>query len=162
MKIYDETTKEELTEESCDLEKGYLYDGQMKTSHVDTKYEIMEDSISDLWPNGMQKEIPAHDVYEDCKYYHAYTEEEIAEREEIQKQEEAQRAADEEREANISRITEIDAQITYTAMMTNTLLSDDEDTDSTDESGDNTGDTTSNTDTSSDNKEVESDEQSNG
>lgn len=122
MKIYDETTKEELSEESCDLEKGYLYDGQMKIGHVDVTYEIMEDSVSDIWPDGMQKEIPAHDLFESCKYYHTYTEGEI----EAKKQAEAERAAAEERENNISRITEIDAQITYTAMMTNTLLDEEE------------------------------------
>lgn len=122
MKIYDETTKEEITEESCDLEKGYLYDGQMKTGHVDVTYEVMEDSVSDIWPDGMQKEIPAHDLFESCKYYHTYTEGEI----EARKQAEADRAAAEERETNISRITEIDAQITYTAMMTNTLLGEEE------------------------------------
>ncbi len=125
MKIYDETTKEELTEESCDLEKGYLYDGQMKTGHVDVTYRIMDDSVSELWPEGMREEIPAHDTYESCKYYHTYTEGEL----EARKQAEAERAAAEERETNISRITEIDAQITYTAMMTNTLLDDESDTD---------------------------------
>lgn len=128
MKIYDETTKKELTEESCDLEKGYLYDGQMKTGHVDVTYEVMEDSVSELWPEGMRKEIPEHDLYESCKYYHTYTEGELASK----KQAEAERAAAEERETNISRITEIDAQITYTAMMTNTLLGDESETDTTD------------------------------
>lgn len=128
MKIYDETTKEELTEESCDLEKGYLYDGQMKTGHVDVAYEVMEDSVSELWPEGMRKEIPARDLYESCKYYHTYTEGELA----AKKQAEEERAAAEERETNISRITEIDAQITYTAMMTNTLLEDGSETDTTD------------------------------
>ena len=127
MKIYDETTKEELTEESCDLEKGYLYDGQMKTGHVEVTYKVMEDSVSDLWPEGMREEIPAHDTYEDCQYYHTYTEEEL----ESRKKAEKERVAAEEREMNISRITEIDAQITYTAMMTDTLLIDDS-TDSTD------------------------------
>ncbi len=121
MKIYDEITKEELTEESCDLEKGFLYNDRIKTGHVDTTYEIMGDSISDLWPNGMQREIPEHDIYEDCQYYHTYTEAEIAEKEAADKN--AAEAA--EREANINRITEIDAQITYTAMMTNTLLESD-------------------------------------
>lgn len=47
MKIYDEITKEELTEKSCDLEKCFLYNNRIKTGHVDTTYEIMEDSISD-------------------------------------------------------------------------------------------------------------------
>ena len=121
MKIYDEITKKELIKESCDLEKGYLYNGQIKTGHVDTTYEIMEDSINENWPNGMQKEIPEHDVYEDCQYYHTYTEAEIVEKEAADKN--AAEAA--EREANISRITEIDAQITYTAMMTDTLMNED-------------------------------------
>ena len=118
MKIYDEITKKELIKESCDLEKGYLYDGQIKTGHVDISYEIMEDSINENWPNGMQKEIPEHDVYEDCQYYHTYTEEEL----EDKKQAEKKRAEAEERETNISHITEIDAQVTYTAMMTDTLM----------------------------------------
>ena len=121
MKIYDEITKKELIKESCDLEKGYLYDGQIKTGHVDTSYEIMEGSVNEFWPDGMKREIPEHDIYEDCQYYHTYTEAEIAEKEAADKN--AAEAA--EREANISRITEIDAQITYTAMMTDTLMNED-------------------------------------
>ncbi len=123
MKIYDEITKEELQESSCDLSKGYIYTGQIVTEHVEESYEIMEDSISEDWPNGMKQIIPAHDKYEDCKYYHAYTEKELKSKEEADKK--ATEAI--EREANIDRIMKIDAQITYTAMMTNTLLYEDGD-----------------------------------
>ena len=152
MKIYDETTKEELTEKSCDLEKGYLYDGQMKTGYVEVTYKVMEDSVSDLWPEGMREEIPAHDTYEDCQYYHTYTEEEL----ESRKQAEKERVAAEEREMNISRITEIDAQITYTAMMTNTLLNDESDA-----SDNNDSSTENNTEIDTSTKEDTNNEQSN-
>ena len=46
MKIYDEITKEELTEKSCDLEKCFLYNNRLQLGHVDTSSEILVDSIS--------------------------------------------------------------------------------------------------------------------
>ena len=37
----------------------------------------MEGSVSELWPDGMTEIIPGYDIYEECKFYHAYTEEEL-------------------------------------------------------------------------------------
>ena len=76
MKIYDEITKEEITSE-IDSSKGYTYNGKIVSGHVDEKSVIMEGSVSELWPDGMTEIIPGYDVYEDCLYYHAYTEKEL-------------------------------------------------------------------------------------
>ena len=76
MKIYDEITKEEITSE-IDTSKGYTYNGKVVSGHVDEKSVIMEGSVSELWPDGMTEIIPGYDVYEDCLYYHAYTEKEL-------------------------------------------------------------------------------------
>lgn len=78
MKIYDETTKVELT--APDLAKGYLYAGRMVTGHVADRYEVMAGTVTADCPAGLERLVPAHDVYEDCQWYHAYTAEELAER----------------------------------------------------------------------------------
>ena len=163
MKTYDEITKEEIASE-IDSSKGYTYSGKIVSGHVDEKSVIMEGSVSEFWPNGMTKIIPGYDIYEDCLYYHAYTEEELKaiqdekdrlakEAEERQKAQEAEQAAIEERarkeeawNAGLDKINDIDAQITYTAMMTDTLLT--EDTNSTDNNDSTTEDKTENKDTS--------------
>jgi hypothetical protein len=72
MKIYDELTGAELT--APDLDAGYLYDGQRVVRHVPEHDEILEGT------DGWRHRIPAHDEYEACQYYHAYTEAELAER----------------------------------------------------------------------------------
>ena len=162
MKIYDEITKEEITSE-IDTSKGYTYNGKFVSGHVDEKSVIMEGSVSELWPDGMTEIIPGYDVYEDCLYYHAYTEKELkaiqdekdrlakeeadrlaAEEAEEKRRKEAEKAAEAAAKAQaeaariqaekekswntgLDKINEIDAQITYTAMMTNTLLNDESD-----------------------------------
>lgn len=78
MKIYDEITNEELT--SPDLSAGYLYTARRVAEHVPESREVMQGTVTDENPQGLRRIIPAHDVYEDCQYYHAYTEEERAER----------------------------------------------------------------------------------
>lgn len=105
MKIYDETTGEEVL--NPDLNAGYLYSGSRVVGHEDERYEVMEGTVSALCPNGLKRLIPAHDVYEDCQFYHKYTEAEIAKQNEPKIQD---------------RITAIEAQATYTAMMTDTLI----------------------------------------
>ena len=187
MKIYDEITKKEIVSE-IDSSKGYTYNGKIVSGHVDEKSVIMEGSVSELWPDGMTEIIPGYDVYEDCLYYHAYTEKELkaiqdekdrlakeeadrlaaeqAEEEARKKAAEAQKAyaeaqAEKEKAWNsgLDKINEIDAQITYTAMMTDTLLIDDS-TDSTD-----TNDSSMENKTETDNtstKEDTNNEQSNG
>ena len=72
MKIYDELTGAELT--APDLDAGYLYEGQRVVRHVPEHDEILQGT------DGWRHRIPAHDEYEACQYYHAYTEAELAER----------------------------------------------------------------------------------
>ena len=72
MNIYDEITGEVLT--SPDETKGYVYTGQRVARHVPEHDEILEGT------DGWRHRIPAHDEYEPCQYYHAYTAEELAER----------------------------------------------------------------------------------
>ena len=126
MKIYDEITKEELT--APDESKGYLYESQIKTGMTDDTYEVMEGTVTEDCPNGLRRLIPGHAVYEACQFYHTYTDEEIKRMEE---QAAAEQAA-KDREERIARIDSIDAQVTYTAMMTDTLM---EETDSGEGSG---------------------------
>ena len=126
MKIYDEITKEELT--APDESKGYLYDSQIKTGMTEDTYEVMEGTVTEDCPNGLRRLIPGHAVFEACQFYHTYTDEEIKRMEE----QAAAEQADKEREERIARIDSIDAQVTYTAMMTDTLM---EETDSGEDSG---------------------------
>lgn len=78
MKIYDELTGAELT--APDESAGYLYAGQRVVKHVAETTEIMAGTVTADCQQGLRRIIPAHDVYEDCQYYHAYTEAELAER----------------------------------------------------------------------------------
>ena len=126
MKIYDEITKEELT--APDESKGYLYDSQIKTGMTEDAYEVMVGTVTEDCPNGLRRFIPGHAVFEACQFYHTYTDEEIKRMEE---QAAAEQAA-KDREAKIAMIDSIDAQVTYTAMMTDTLM---EETDNGDNSG---------------------------
>lgn len=126
MKIYDEITKEELT--APDESKGYLYDSQIKTGMTKDTYEVMVGTVTEDCPNGLRRLIPGHAVFEACQFYHTYTDEEIKRMEE---QAAAEQAA-KDREERIARIDSIDAQVTYTAMMTDTLM---EETDNGDSSG---------------------------
>lgn len=74
MYIYDELTLEQIFDP--DLKKGYLYDGQIKTGTEPEKRVVMEGTITERNPEGLEKIIPAKDIYEDCQYYHKYTDEE--------------------------------------------------------------------------------------
>ena len=126
MKIYDEITKEELT--APDESKGYLYESQIKTGMTEDTYEVMEGTVTEDCPNGLRRLIPGHAVFEACQFYHTYTDEEIKRMEEKAAAEQAAK----DREAKIAMIDSIDAQVTYTAMMTDTLM---EETDSGNGSG---------------------------
>ena len=131
MKVYDEKLMVELKE--YDLTKGYLEDAQIVSKHHEATprkfhYEVMKhDSIS-----GLRHEVedapaqPAWDEYEAVKRYVPYTEEELAAIAEKEKQEklateELERQQKEE-EARKELLDKIDAQVTYTALQTNTLL----------------------------------------
>lgn len=131
MKVYDEKLMVELKE--YDLTKGYLEDAQIVSKHHEATprkfhYEVMEhDSIS-----GLRHEVedapaqPAWDEYEAVKRYVPYTDEELAAIAEKEKQEKL--AAEEferqqkEEEARKELLDKLDAQVTYTALQTNTLL----------------------------------------
>lgn len=116
MKIYDEITNEELT--APDEDKGYLYSGQIKTGMTEDTYEVMKGTVTEDCPKGLRHRIPGYAIYEDCQYYHAYSADELAE---LEKQKAEEQAA-KERDAKIAMIDSIDAQVTYTAMMTDTLM----------------------------------------
>lgn len=75
MKIYDEITKEEIS--YYDLSIGFLYDGKLEKEIIPETIEIMEGTVSERNPDGLKKIVPEHIIYEDCKFYHKYTEEEI-------------------------------------------------------------------------------------
>lgn len=105
MKIYDEITNEELT--APDLSAGCLYTARRVAEHVPESREVMEGTITEDNPKGLEHIIKAHDIYESCQFYHAYTDAEIAER---------------NKPTLDDRITTVEAQATYTAMMTDTLM----------------------------------------
>lgn len=96
MKIYDEITNEELT--SPDLSAGYLYTARRIAEHVPESREVMQGTVTEGDPKGLEHVVPAHDVYEDCQYYHAYTAEELEEKNKptLQEQVDANAAAIEE------------------------------------------------------------------
>ncbi len=87
MAVYDELTGELLTDP--DLSAGYLYDGQRVTVHHDAVEPVTEIGILPGTEHcnggaGLQGTIvvtpgtPAWDEYEECQYYHKYTEAELA------------------------------------------------------------------------------------
>lgn len=117
MKIYDEAWNELA---APDLEAGWLEDTQRLVMHhealpgspAEYGWEVLEGTET-LHPGGLQRQVVtkpavpacvAWDEYEPCQVYHPYTEEEIAER---------NKPTFEER---------IEAQVLYTAMMTDTIL----------------------------------------
>ena len=77
MKIYDEITREEITEP--DLSAGYVYDGVIVTGHTEERIEVMEGTVTEDRPEGLRRLIPAQDITEPCQWYHKYTEEELTE-----------------------------------------------------------------------------------
>ena len=75
MKIYDEITREEITDP--DLSAGYLYDGVIVTGRTEERYEVMEGTVTESRPDGLMHLIPAQDITEPCMWYHKFTEEEL-------------------------------------------------------------------------------------
>ena len=71
MKIYDELTNEELT--SPDLSAGYLYPARRVAEHVPESREVMQGTVTEDDPKGLEHIISGYDVYEDCQLYHRYT-----------------------------------------------------------------------------------------
>ena len=70
MKTYHEKTGELI--ESPDLEKGYTYPGQ---KYLGTERVKLRGTVELYPPDGLGYDKP---VYEDCLYYHTYTEDELA------------------------------------------------------------------------------------
>lgn len=70
MKTYLSGTTKEI--QNPDLSKGYTYPGRIK---VGTRDVVMEGSVETYPPNGLRHR---EDVYEDCLWYHEYTEDELA------------------------------------------------------------------------------------
>ena len=65
MKIYDEITGAELS--APDQEKGYTYPGQR---YVGTERIVLGGTVALYPPGGLEYDKP---VYEDCLWYHEYT-----------------------------------------------------------------------------------------
>lgn len=87
MEIYDELTGTLLTDP--DLSAGYLYSGQRVTVHHEAVPPVTEIGILPGTEHcnggaGLRGSIvvtpgtPAWDEYEDCQYYHKYTDDELA------------------------------------------------------------------------------------
>ena len=87
MNIYDESTMEPL--EAPDLALGYTYPGRRFVVHHDavreiSHLEIMRGTEKLAGGKGLRGKVidvpasPEWDEYEDCLYYHPYTEEELA------------------------------------------------------------------------------------
>ncbi len=148
MKIYNEAITTEL--ESPDLTLGHLEPARRLVAHHDAverqyHYEVMEGTVTDECQEGLRREVEdvaardAYDEYEDVHKYVPYTETELAEESEKAEREAAMRKAGEEakskadaeaavkaeQEAKIANIDAIEAQTTYTAMMTDTLMEED-------------------------------------
>lgn len=138
MKIYDAALETEL--QSPDLSRGKLESARRVTVHheavpASVRREVMADTITADCPNGLRQEIitpaqEAWDEYEEVQRYVPYTDAELAE---IAKKAEAEKAAaeaaakaaEQAEKAEAARrdaAEKLNAQVTYTAMMTDTLL----------------------------------------
>lgn len=102
MKIYEESTRAEMTKP--DLSAGYVYDGVIVTGRTESETEVMPGTVTVERPEGLRRFMPAQDITEPCQWYHRYTEEELAAMNQP------------------SALDQIEAQVIYTAMMTDTLL----------------------------------------
>jgi hypothetical protein len=138
MKIYDATLEHEL--QNPDMTLGKLETAKRVTVHheavpASVRREVMADTITADCPNGLRQEIttPAQDAwdeYEEVQRYVPYTDAELAE---IAEKEQAEKDAVEaaakafeqaakEEEARRDAAEKLNAQVTYTAMMTGTMI----------------------------------------
>lgn len=142
MKIYDAALETEL--QNPDLTRGKLETAQRVTVHHDAvpasvRYEVMPGTVTADCPEGLRQEITtpaqeAYDEYEEVQRWVPYTEAELAE---IAAKAEAEKAAAEaaaeaaakaaeqaakEAAARRDAAEKLNAQVTYTAMMTDTML----------------------------------------
>lgn len=142
MRIYDAALENEL--QNPDLTRGKLESARRVTVHheavpASVRREVMADTITADCPNGLRQEIttPAQDAwdeYEEVRRYVPYTDAELAE---IAEKVEAEKAAADaaakaaeqatkEEEARRDAAEKLNAQVTYTAMMTDTLLAEED------------------------------------
>lgn len=138
MKIYDATLDHEL--QNPDITLGKLETAKRVTVHheavpASVRYEVMTGTVTADFPDGLRQEIttPAQDAwdeYEEVQRYVPYTDaelSEVAEKAQAEKDaadsavKSAEQAAKEE-EARRDAAEKLNAQVTYTAMMTDTLL----------------------------------------
>lgn len=138
MRIYDAALEHEL--QNPDLTRGKLESARRVTVHHDAvpasvRREVMADTITADCPNGLRQEIitpaqAAYDEYEEVQRYMPYTAAELAE---IAEKAEAEKAAADaaskaaeqaakEEAARRDAAEKMAAQVTYTAMMTDTML----------------------------------------
>lgn len=121
MKIYNATLTTEL--DRPDLTLGHLEHARRFVAHHDAverqyHYEVMDGTVTNECPNGLRREVEdvsavaAWDEYEDVQKYVPYTEAELSEM--VAKAQAEKETADAAEKLN--------AQVTYTAMMTDTLL----------------------------------------
>lgn len=138
MKIYDTALETEL--QNPDLTLGKLESARRVTVHHDAvpasvRYEVMPGTVTADCPEGLRQEITtpaqdAYDEYEDVQRYVIYTDAELvkmAEKAQAEKAaadaaakaaEQAAKEAADRRDAS----EKLNAQVTYTAMMTDTML----------------------------------------
>ena len=138
MKIYDAALENEL--QNPDLTRGKLESARRVTVHheavpASVRREVMADTVTADCPEGLRQEITtparaAWDEYEEVQRYVPYTDAELAEIAERAQAEKAAadaaaKAAEEAEKAEAARrdaAEKMAAQVTYTAMMTDTLL----------------------------------------
>lgn len=138
MKIYDATLEHEL--QNPDMTLGKLETAKRVTVHheavpASVRYEVMTGTVTVDFPDGLRQEIttPAQDAwdeYEEVQRYAPYTDAELADiAEKAQAEKDAadaaakasEQAAKEEEERR-DAAEKLNAQVTYTAMMTGTMI----------------------------------------
>ena len=135
MKIYDSTLEHEL--QNPDLTLGKLETAKRVTVHheavpASVRYEVMTGTVTADFPDGLRQEITtpaqgAWDEYEEVHRYVPYTDAELADiAEKAQAEKDAAAKASEqaakEEEARRDAAEKLNAQVTYTAMMTGTMI----------------------------------------
>ena len=131
MKIYDAVLEHEL--QNPDLTLGKLEIAQRVTVHHESvpasvRYEVMAGTVTANCPDGLRQEIAtpeqeAYDEYEEVQRYVPYTDAELAEiSEKTQAEKSAAEQAAKEEETRRDAAEKLNAQVTYTAMMTDTML----------------------------------------
>lgn len=135
MKIYDATLEHEL--QNPDMTLGKLETAKRVTVHheavpASVRYEVMTGTVTADFPDGLRQEITtpaqgAWDEYEEVHRYVPYTDAELADiAEKAQAEKDAAAKASEqaakEEEARRDAAEKLNAQVTYTAMMTGTMI----------------------------------------